>query len=192
MSTGVGGIKWGPIVLLVVAGLALGGWWLISSKNGPIKQQSQATAAEAYQAGIAAKNTNDYAVAATKFSDALKLDRTNAEYRKELAIADYNLKKYSAAIEQYQALTNVAGQAAFAWNGLGNVYRDQKDLTKAEEAYRASFAANPAYTVAYSNLANILVDQGKKDAAKLVLVAGLKANPDSTELKAVQSNLGLK
>jgi tetratricopeptide (TPR) repeat protein len=76
-----------------------------------------------------------------------------------------------------------------AHNGLGNIYRDQKNYSQAEENYKAAISANSSYVAAYSNWAIMLMDNNKIDDAKGVITEGLEKNPGSMELNNIKKVL---
>lgn len=122
------------------------------------------------------------------------LKENDATYRNNLAVVKYRLKKYGEAIEQYKLLIAAGKDEAFAWNGIGNAYRDwaEQDPSKkvdyqaqALDAYKKAIASNPQYVAAYSNEALLLSSMGRVADAQAVLDAGIVATsqPELTKLK---------
>jgi tetratricopeptide (TPR) repeat protein len=74
---------------------------------------------------------------------------------------------------------------------LGNAYRENSQATEAFKHYDNAIAQNPKLVVAYQAKANLLVSQGKRDDAKIVLQAGLDANPGNQDLQRDLSTLQL-
>lgn len=112
------------------------------------------------------------------------IKNSNLDYRAELAVVQYRLKKYEASVAQYQKLIDAKHEVAFAWNGIGNAYRDwaNEDAPnkavkedKAIEAYRSAINADRGYVVAYTNLAVLQENQGKIDAAIATAQLGFEA-----------------
>ncbi|NCS13949.1 MAG: tetratricopeptide repeat protein [Microcystis aeruginosa G13-09] len=67
-----------------------------------------------------------------------------------------------------------------AYNGLGNVLRDQKKLTEAEEMYRRALALDDKYVYAYNNLGLVLRDQKKLTEAEEMYRRALDLPDDTT------------
>lgn len=133
----------------------------------------QYSAQELYNQGVAQANQGDYTQAEQYLEQSL-LQVSDNSYRSQLAVVKYRLKKYSEAVAQYQKLVDAGQDVAFAWNGMGNAYRDwgTDHAAQAEAAYRSSFAADPGYVAAYSNLAMLLDSQSKRSEAKAVAQLG--------------------
>jgi len=102
------------------------------------------------------------------------LKQPSSDYESELAVVEYRLKNYQDSITQYQKLITAKQDEAFAWNGIGNAYRDWA-LTEtanrtdrqasALNAYSQSVKADPGYVAAYTNKALLLTDLGQKAQA---------------------------
>ena len=71
-------------------------------------------------------------------------------------------------------------------NNLGNVLRDQSQLTAAVAQYQEAVRLNPDFAPAHNNLGNVLKDQGELDEAVACYRRVLELNPD---LANVHSNL---
>jgi tetratricopeptide (TPR) repeat protein len=113
----------------------------------------------------------------------------DAEATYKLAVTKYNQKDFEGAITVYQKLISKDVCNPSAHNGLGNIYRDQKKYSLAEESYRKSIGCDETYVAAYSNLAIMLMDLGKKEEANKIVDEGLKNNPESSDLKNIRQIL---
>jgi tetratricopeptide (TPR) repeat protein len=129
------------------------------------------------------QRAGDVVGAEALYQQALAQD-AKLEYRAQLALVKYRLKKYEEAITNYQELIKAQTNQAFAWNGMGNAYRDwaastelgrEQRLIEAERAYRNAIAADSGYVVAYTNLAIFLDDSGKTQEAVNIAKQGLEA-----------------
>ncbi len=113
---------------------------------------------------------------------------------RDQAQAAYNRRDYPTAISQYQSAirqaTNPADQALLN-NLLGNVYRDNKQLSLANDSYNRAIALDQSLIQAYINLANSYVGQNQRDRARTVLDQGLKANPGHADLERELSIINL-
>ncbi len=166
------------VALLVVS--AVGGWSKVRELNQATPSYSAlelaTRAAEQQRAG-------DMTGAETLYEQALVKD-AKLEYRAQLALVKYRLKKYEEAISGYQELIKAETNVAFAWNGIGNSYRDWAAiddesrvlrLGEAERAYRKAISSDVGYVVAYTNLAILYEDQGKIQDAVNISKQGLEA-----------------
>lgn len=168
-------------LILIIVLMTLVFYYLYSMKNGKLPAS---LTKNNFEQGKSLVSEGKYEEAIKYLEKAVNSDPSNREYQKELAVAQYNIEDYTAAISSYEQMIVVNPTDAFAYNGLANVYRDQSDTDKAIEYYQKAVGANPEFTVSYNNWAQVLVDQDKKDEAIKVLEDGIKANPGSDELKA--------
>ena len=140
-----------------------------------------------YSLAVQQVQRGDYTVAEKYLQQALQA-QDDSTYRNQLAVVEYRLRKYPEAIDQYQLLVTKGGDKAFAYNGIGNAYRDwgPDHYADAETAYRQAFQADSQYAAAYSNLTLLLVQEGKRDAALAIINQGIAATqqPELTALKA--------
>jgi tetratricopeptide (TPR) repeat protein len=114
-------------------------------------------------------------------------NETEALYR--LAVSKYNQKDFEGAIVAYQKSLERQPQNAPAYNGLANLYRDQKNYTLAEQYYSKAVEINSAYVVAYSNWVIMLMDSGRREEAKKISTQSLEKNPKSIELNNLKEML---
>lgn len=154
-------------------------------------------AGQLYSRAVEQVGQGDYVQAESYLEQAMQ-KQPDDSYRTQLAVVKYRLKKYSEAISQYQELIKDRQDPGFAYNGMGNAYRDwalsdaarqAEYRSKAEEAYRQALKADPQYVAAYSNLALLLDVEGRRDEAFSVLSQGV-ATTGSQELKGVLKTLG--
>jgi tetratricopeptide (TPR) repeat protein len=159
------------------------------------------TAPELYSRAVDITKSGDY-VQAESYLEAALTKEEDPKYRNQLAVVEYRLKKYQDAIVQYQKLISANTDVAFAQNGIGNAYRDWADqesdqsssnavmrLAKAETAYKASIKADKMFLAAYSNLAILLNEHGRKAEAMAILDEGISVT-GSTELAQTRAALG--
>ena len=168
---------------------------LLTHKTVPTlttQKVSSTNAAAAFAAGLQAKQNVNYDLAVKEFTTVLNLTPNDTSALRELALAQYQLGHYDDAIATYQKLALQSGYVAFAWNGMGNVFRDKKDVPQAEAAYREAIKQDPTFAVAYNNLAILLLDNGDKTGGVLVMRDGLSHNPSSADLKASAITFGIK
>lgn len=114
-------------------------------------------------------------------------NETDAIY--ELAVSKYNKKDFEGAISDYQKVLEKDPQNAPAYNGLGNIYRDQRNYSQAEVNYKMAISVSGSYVAAYANWAIMLMDNNKIDEAKKVIAEGLEKNSTSVELNNIKKVL---
>jgi tetratricopeptide (TPR) repeat protein len=158
------------------------------------KKAPEYTPTTLYSRGVDQAAAGDYAAAEQSLELALQT-KDDPTYRGELAVVKYRLKKYEESISQYQALISAGKDAAFAWNGIGNVYRDWADATpaqkeayqaKAIEAYQQSIALNEQYEAAYGNLALLYVLRNESSAAADILAQGIARTRSAALIEMAQ------
>ena len=81
-------------------------------------------------------------------------------------------RQWSAAVEGYKSAVARWPENLYARIGLGNSYYALGDLQSAEKTFREATHVFPTNGTAFNNLAQILLEQGKKHEA---LVAARKA-----------------
>ena len=138
---------------------------------------------ELYKAAVDQVDKGQYIQAEDSLQQAL-ISQDDASYRSELAVVEYHLKKYAESIADYHKLIDQNKDPGFAWNGIGNAYRDWADADhthsqqyrdSASQAYKTAIATNPGYVAAYSNLALMLSANGDMPGALLILDKGIAA-----------------
>ncbi len=141
-----------------------------------------------YERGLANLSQGNFDEATKDFEKAASgKNETDALY--QLAVSKYNQKDFEGAISAYQGVIEKDSRNAPAYNGLGNIYRDQKNYSQAEENYKAAISVNSSYVAAYSNWAIMLMDNNKIDDARRVIAEGLETSPGSTELGNIKKVL---
>ena len=164
-------------------------------QKGLLTQAPSYTAQQLYQVAQQNVSQGHFDQAETYLQEALKAQDTS-DYHSQLAVVEYRLKKYPEAVAEYQKLLDKKYEVAFAYNGLGNVYRDwsgadqaRKDeyVQKAITNYQAAIQADDHYLVAYSNLAQVQIQEGDKAAGIATLQAGI-GKTQAPELQAILKN----
>lgn len=192
------------IAAFALAGVVLLAGIILIAASARIQQQlvSKAPtypATTLYDKGVEQFNKGDYSASEASLEQALR-EQDSATYRGQLAVVKYRLKKYDESIAQYRSLIEQGKDAAFAWNGIGNAYRDWA-LTntaqaadfqaKAVDAYKQALVLNPQYVATYSNLALLYVDMNNPVAAQDILVQGI-GKTSSQDLQNLKDRLGIK
>ncbi|MBU6389697.1 tetratricopeptide repeat protein [Patescibacteria group bacterium] len=181
------------LVFVVIIGIGVATVLIVrNATKGVLDKSPQYTSQQLYENAVQQVDKGSYSTAENYLEQAL-LKEDNATYRSELAVVKYRLKEYDQAIAEYEKLVNKKQDPAFAWNGIGNAYRDwagtdaahkSQYLQQAEYAYRQAIQADPKYTAAYSNLALLLQNKGDTAGAKTVLNQGISqtSQPELTTL----------
>lgn len=144
---------------------------------------SQSAPETNYKSGRELFKQNNYSSALDYFQKAVKSDPNNIDYLTELAITHYKLKNYNEAIKSYEKIISLNPDNISSYNRIGNIYWIKKDFERAEFYFRKAIELDPNLIVSYNNLALMLDENRKKEEAIEMLNQGIKANPDSVELK---------
>ncbi|TWF46338.1 FecR domain-containing protein [Neorhizobium alkalisoli] len=83
----------------------------------------------------------------------------------------------TGALADLMAATKVAPGSTTLWNAIGNVQAERGDDQAAEKAFRKSIALDPNDPVAYSNLANLYLNQYRVKEARALIDQALKIDP---------------
>jgi len=101
-------------------------------------------------------------------------------------------RQYKAAIEGYQTALTRWPQSLIAFMGLGNSLYALGDLHGAEGYFRMAAVNHPRAAEAYNNLAQVLLEQGRKQEAleaaqKAVAIGGPMSEVYESTLEEIQS-----
>jgi tetratricopeptide (TPR) repeat protein len=102
------------------------------------------------------------------------------------------LRHFQAAVAGYQAALTRWPESLPALMGLGNSYYAMEELTRAESAFREATKRYPLAAPAYNNLAQVLLEQGRKREAlaaaqKAVSLGGPLVSVSKKTLQEIQS-----
>jgi len=114
---------------------------------------------------------------------------------KDYLAAVYGLEKsrrFDAAIDGYQKALTRWPRSLIASMGLGNSLYALGDLHGAEDAFRVAVKNHPAAAGAYNNLAQVLLEQERKQEAleaaqRAVAIGGPMSEVYKSTLKEIQS-----
>ncbi len=188
------------IIIIGVLLVALVGGVLLYS-NARVQQyllnkQPNYSAQDLYTHSLQLTNQGDYQQAEQYLKEAL-LKEDDATYRNQLAVVEYRLHKYKEAIDEYKKLLAAKTDESFAWNGIGNAYRDWADQEKsshdayqgeAVKAYQQCLNGNDHYVACYSNLAILWHSQGNTTGAKDLVNQGI-SKTGSPQLQSLLTTL---
>ena len=184
----------GLVLLLLFAGVSFILYATMKVQQALLSDVPIYAATDLYNKALEQVEKEDYKAAEGYLEQAL-MKEEDSTYRNKLAVVKYRLKKYPEAIEQYQKLIDQKKDVAFAWNGIGNAYRDwatqdnfEQYREKSIAAYEEAIKADPRYVAAYSNLALLYINQNKPDETKRVLAEGIQVTK-SLELISIQKSL---
>lgn len=76
-------------------------------------------------------------------------------------------------------------QTPEVWNNLGNVYARMERFAEAVECYRKSIDCDPVFTVAYVNLASLLINLERFAEARLVLLSLMEREKPNEQILAM-------
>lgn len=96
----------------------------------------------------------------------------------------YLAGEINKAQSAYEKITQQHSGDWFAWNNLGNIYRDKNQYANAESAYLKAVNVNPKFEQAYHNLYGLYYVWAQEDKTKLksmetVLLSGFNDLPKS-------------
>lgn len=91
-------------------------------------------------------------------------------------------EQLSAPLNEYINIQLFNADRGFGRTNLGNVYRSQGNLEKAEQAYLGAIEIEPYFINSYVNLADMYRTQGKEIKGLELLKKGIKAQPNSGAL----------
>ena len=94
----------------------------------------------------------------------------------------------ASAVSEYEEVQRLHADHPGGRLNLGDLYRDQQDVQRAEASYRQAIALEPAFIPAYLNLADLYRETDREAEGKRLLLAGLEAAPRSA---SAQHALGL-
>jgi tetratricopeptide (TPR) repeat protein len=114
---------------------------------------------------------------------------------KDYLAAVFGLEKsrqFQAASEGYQTALTRWPQSLIAYMGLGNSVYALGDLQSAEDAFRTAVENHPRAAGAFNNLAQVLLEQGRKREAlkaaqRAVAIGGPLSEIYESTLKMIQS-----
>jgi len=190
----------GAILIVIILIVAAGFLALISVRLQQRFSQSATNYSgnELYSRAVAQVDSGNYKSAEEYLQQALQ-KQEDPTYRNQLAVVQYRLQKYPEAVASYQQLIDEKQDVAFAWNGMGNAYRDWADQDKdqaqksahqdlAVSAYRSSLQEDAHYVAAYSNLALLLNGEGNTKDALTTLDVGI-AKTQEPALQKIKDSL---
>lgn len=183
-------------IFLLLAGTAIVLFVTAKLQQGMVNKEPGYSSRDLYSKSVEQIDKGDYEQA-EKYLESALLITDDPSYRNQLAVVKYRLRKYSEAEEQYNKMLEAKKDEAFAWNGLGNVYRDWSEndqlksdeyYLKAQDAYNNCMRADKNYIAAYSNMALMLNSHEKKEDALVILDQGILVSK-SVELQKVRNLL---
>ena len=94
----------------------------------------------------------------------------------------------ASAVREYEEVQRLHADHPGGRLNLGDLYRDQRDVERAEASYRQAISLEPAFIPAYLNLADLYRETDREDEGKKLLLEALKMAPRSA---SAQHALGL-
>ena len=93
----------------------------------------------------------------------------------------YEQRQFSSVYEKAQVLTKQYAGSFLLWNILGVSAGQIRKFEKATDAFMKSISLKPDYAEAYSNLGNVLKDQGKLNEAIEAYKKSITFKPEYAE-----------
>ena len=85
------------------------------------------------------------------------------------------------SIQAYEKAIEIKSNYAEAYNNLGNVYQEQRELELATQNYLKAIEIKPTHTVAHNNLGNVYQEQGELELATQHYLKAIEMQPHSAE-----------
>jgi protein O-mannosyl-transferase len=132
-----------------------------------------------------------------QFQEAVALDPAQGSYWRNLGVAYARKKQWPQAIEafrravrEFQSAPSLAPGTSGLFLQLGAALEEGGQLDDAISSFRRAIELDPANLDAHIRLAGVLAGEGRLDAARDALLAGLRANPRSAEAYLAHFDLG--
>ena len=140
---------------------------------------------------IGGKTEAEWKAALPALEQAAKTSPANTQALQDLAVAQYQLKDYTAAAATYQKMLKLKNDP-MTHNNYANVLRDSGQADAALAQYDLAIKGDPMLTIAYVNKAGLLAATNRKAEAIKALVAGLAkvSTADQDRLNALKKQLG--
>jgi len=119
----------------------------------------------------------DWKRATAEFEQAVNADPGNGPLLSALVRLYMQQGRAAAAVSACEAHVRRNGDDAFAWNLLGQVYSEQKEYRKAEEAFRKALAAKPDAMETYLLLGRMHLREGNYQKARAAYEGALQMQP---------------
>lgn len=114
---------------------------------------------------------------------------TNAQARRDYAVALYATGDLTKALEQYLEEQKYNAEDPVLYNNIGNIYRDQSKFENAVTSYKKAIELNKQLTNAYINLANLYIySMDKLEDGIKVYKDAIKESPESIEIYLLLAN----
>lgn len=134
-----------------------------------------------YRKGFMQNAQKNYADAKASLSKSLLLKKDNLNTYLELGYASSRLKENDLAISQYKKAIELGPNDYVAYNGIGEIYRDNiKDRNEAMRWYTKSLAIKPKERKACFGMGFCLNSQKKFSEAVDFLITAIQQEPDYT------------
>ena len=124
------------------------------------------------------------------FEASLKLEDQNWEAHYNLALALLRKADRTRAMRELQTAIQQKPDSVSSHFALGSVFEDEKKWGNAEEQFRSALKIDPHFTQAAIKLSEVLITEGKLQAAVACLEDGVKQAPPD-EAAPVKAALGM-
>ncbi|GAB4216105.1 MAG: tetratricopeptide repeat-containing glycosyltransferase family protein [Synechococcales cyanobacterium] len=156
-----------------------------------------ATVAQVLQEAMVWQQTGNLAAAASLYRQILAQAPEEIGVVHLLATVTQQQQDWASAIQLYQqVLTHpnpddprISAQITDAWNNLGTLYRETRDLSQALACYQQALARDPDFVVAWCNAAQAQAELGDLEAARDSFRQALARDPDAGQAHYGLANL---
>jgi tetratricopeptide (TPR) repeat protein len=125
------------------------------------------------------------------FEASIKLEDPNWEAHYNLAIALISKGDRTEAARELQTATQQKPDSVSSHFALGSVLEDEKKLGEAEEQFRLTLRLDPRFAPGALKLSQILISQGKPQAAVACLQESIKQSAPGDQAESLQVALGV-
>jgi len=154
-------------------------------------QNASKTSRQLIDEGIKLHDDEKYAEAIDKYKAALQIDPDYQTANYEIANTLYSQEKYDDAIVYLNKVIKAnKTEVPDAYNLLGNIYDDKKDVPRAIELYKKGITIDPAYQRLHFNLAVCYFRQDDKyNEAKDEVEIALRQEPEHSSCHLLYANI---
>jgi tetratricopeptide (TPR) repeat protein len=140
--------------------------------------QTESSTKKTFNEGIALFDKGNFAEAAEKYKEVLKIDPNdyNADY--ELGFTYYRMGKPKDAIPYLEAILKSNGSKYETYDMLGSIYDEAKQTDKAIECFKAGIKEKPDFYRLHFNLAITYYETKKFAEAEAETIEALRLKPD--------------
>jgi len=125
------------------------------------------------------------------FETSIKLEDPNWEAHYNLAVALISKGDQTEATRELQTAIQQKPDSVSSHFALGSVFEDEKKLSDAEEQFRSILKIDPRFAPGSLKLSEVLIAEGKQQAAVDCLEEALKQHPSGDQAGSLRAAMGV-